>query len=209
MGDPLASVAPGPGTFIVSDAHGTRIRPWWESSTRGPFYRAVETNADNEVVWDCGHDHFDSRNPVRAAAEANRCKLDRGSAAFVSQFTKPRRVAAAEAQQMQAQAQRLVDTAPPIVKTSGLSKAHRLTQSFQDHFDSWQAMYGRPLVVGDLSDQMRKAFHMDELPDTQVITKKLIERAARRYLRESENQMRESQNKRVTKEAFWVPAGVR
>jgi hypothetical protein len=104
---------------------------------------------------------------------------------------------------------RLVENAPKIRKTSGLSKATRLTQTWQEHFKMWRAYLGRPMVVGDLSPEMRRAFHMEGLPATQAITRRLIERAAKRYLAEAEREMREQQNKKVTKEAFYVPAGVR
>lgn len=110
---------------------------------------------------------------------------------------------------MAAATERLTASAPPIVKTSGLSKATRLTQSWNEHFKMWRAYLGRPMVVGDLSYQMRVAFHLGHLPHDTVITKRLIARCAKRYLAEAERQVRQEQNKRVTKEAFYVPAGVR
>lgn len=161
--DPRASVAPGPGTFVLVDHHGARIRPWQESSTR----------------------------PERGG----------------SRFADPEEVVGST--DLRPLEDRLAHTAPKVVKTSGLSKATRLTKTWEQHFALWQAMLGRPMVVGDLSPQMRRAFHMDRYKDDAMVTKRMVGRAAQRYLAESERQMRAEQDKRVTKEAFYVPAGVR
>jgi hypothetical protein len=204
------SLKPGVGTFIVGDAQGVgHVRPWWESSTRGPFFHAVERNAAEEVVWECGHEHYDPTAPLRGQLQADRCVTDHGRKAKVERYSKSRAVTQREALAQQAQMQHLIATAPPIVKTSGLDKATRLTKSWQEHFDLWRAMLGRPMTVGDLSPQMRRAFHMHTLPDETVITRALVLRAAKQYLGEAERQMRAQQSKRTAKEAFWVPAGVR
>lgn len=203
------ALSPGRGRIVVAGADGRpEVRPWWESATR-EFYEAVEFTDAGEPRWRCGHDHEATHDARKAFLEAGRCATDHGRRARVVRYPKARRVAKAEAASMRAQEQRLVETAPPIRKTSGLSKAHRLARSWQQHFDSWRAYLGRPMLVSDLSMPMRKAFHMDTYPDSAAITKEMIAAAARRSLREAENQMREAQNKRVTKEAFWVPPGVR
>lgn len=100
-------------------------------------------------------------------------------------------------------------TAPPIVKTSGLAKTEKLGEMLDGHIKSWRAMLGRPLLVGDLSPEMRRVFHLDGLKLTAPVTRYHVTRAAKFYLQEAENQMRAEQNRRVTKEPFYVPAGVR
>jgi hypothetical protein len=105
--------------------------------------------------------------------------------------------------------QSLVDTAPPIVKTSGLAKAVKATAMLQAHIDSWTAMMGRPMVVGDLSEQMRVILHLQRFKQDVEITPGLIERAAKINLTKAENEMRAAENRKVVKEPYYVSPGVR
>jgi hypothetical protein len=102
------------------------------------------------------------------------------------------------------QAQRMIDTAPPVVKTSGVSKAERMMELFLQFVRDGERQLGRPFTVGDLSDQWIQALRLDilrsdgwDLNDASELTPEVLRRVAEYYCIESGNKLAEGKGQVV------------
>lgn len=96
----------------------------------------------------------------------------------------------------------MIDSAPPIVKTSGQSKAERQMALFLQFIRDGEAQLGRPFVVGDLSDGWIEAMRLDllkrdgyDLNDASELTPEVLRKVAEYYCEENGNRLAENRGR--------------
>lgn len=93
----------------------------------------------------------------------------------------------------------MIDSAPPVVKTTARSKAERQMVLFLNFVRDGERQLGRPFTVADLSDQWIEAMRLDilkregyDLNDASELTAEVLRKVAEVYCLESENKLKEN-----------------